>query len=32
MLEAARDPAFLSDFWLRTAQRLPNSSHRQAAE
>jgi len=30
--EAARDPAFLSDFWSRTAQRLPNSSHRQAAE
>jgi FAD/FMN-containing dehydrogenase len=32
MLEGARDPAFLSDFWSRTAQRLPSYQHRQAAE
>ena len=32
MLEAARDPAFVSDFWLRTARRLPSHPYRQAAE
>ncbi len=34
MLEAARDPAFMSDFWARTARQLPYSSQaqRQAAE
>ena len=26
MLEAARDPAFMSDFWARTAQQLPHAS------
>ena len=34
MLEAARDPAFMSDFWARTARQLPYASQpqRQAAE
>jgi FAD/FMN-containing dehydrogenase len=33
LLEAARDPAFMSDFWARTAMRLSGSAaHRQAAE
>jgi FAD/FMN-containing dehydrogenase len=26
MLEAARDPAFMSDFWARTAKRIPSAS------
>ena len=34
VLEAARDPAFMSDFWRRTAEQLPGASdlHRHAAE
>jgi FAD/FMN-containing dehydrogenase len=34
MLEAVRDPAFMSDFWARTARQLPCASQpqRQAAE
>ena len=34
MLEAARDPAFMSDFWVRTARQLPHANllQRQAAE
>lgn len=34
MLEAARDPAFMSDFWARTARRLPSADglHQHAAE
>ena len=34
MLEAVRDPAFMSDFWARTARQLPHASQaqRQAAE
>ena len=34
MLEAMRDPAFISDFWERTARRLPSrgNHHKQAAE
>ena len=33
-LEALRDPAFVSDFWERTARRLPSNheNHKQAAE
>ena len=32
-LEALRDPAFMSSFWMRTAQRLVSrEKHRVAAE